>query len=62
MEGRIMSAKDKIKNTSERVSGKVKEVVGSAVGNKDLEAQGQVDQISANLKQAGEKVKDAFRV
>ncbi len=62
MEGRIMSAKDKIKNILERVSGKVKEVVGSAVGNKDLEAQGQVDQVSANLKQAGEKVKDAFRV
>ncbi len=62
MKGRIMSAKDKIKNTSEQVSGKVKEVVGSAVGNKDLEAQGQVDQMSANLKQAGEKVKDAFRV
>ncbi len=57
-----MSTTSKIKNTSERMTGKVKEVVGSAVGNRDLKLEGQVDQMSANLKQAGEKVKDAFRV
>jgi uncharacterized protein YjbJ (UPF0337 family) len=39
--------------------GKVKETVGSAVGNKDLEGKGKVDQIKAGLKDAGEDVKDA---
>ena len=57
-----MSTTSKIKNNGVRITGKVKEVVGSAVGNRDLKLEGQVDQMSANLKLAGEKVKDAFRV
>ena len=35
--------------------------VGDATDNEDLQAEGQVDQSKANVKQAGEKVKDAFQ-
>ncbi len=35
--------------------------VGGATGDRELQAEGQSDQSRSNLKQAGEKVKDAFR-
>ena len=52
---------DKAKNNTQRVKGKVKETAGKATGNDRLRRQGQVDQAKAKVKQAGEKVKDAFR-
>jgi uncharacterized protein YjbJ (UPF0337 family) len=55
-----MSAMDKIKNATEKLTGKAKESTGDAVGNPDLKAEGQADQTKGDLKQAGEKVKDAF--
>jgi uncharacterized protein YjbJ (UPF0337 family) len=56
-----MTSTDKVKNTAQQAKGKVKETVGSATGNDDLEAEGQAEQVVGNLKQAGEKVKDAFK-
>ncbi|MGV0490198.1 CsbD family protein [Mycobacterium kansasii] len=56
-----MSAKDKLKNKVEDFGGRAKEAVGRATGNKDTRDEGRVDQAKANLKDAGEKVKDAFR-
>ena len=56
-----MARDDKIDNKSEEVTGKVKEGVGRATDDERLEAEGRADQTSANLKQAGEKVKDAFK-
>ena len=56
-----MSATDKIKNTGESVVGKVKEAVGKGKGDEQLEAEGRADQTSADFKQAGEHVKDAFK-
>jgi uncharacterized protein YjbJ (UPF0337 family) len=56
-----MSAEDKAKNTAETAKGKVKEGVGRATGNESLEAEGHGDQAKGDLKQAGEKVKDAFK-
>jgi uncharacterized protein YjbJ (UPF0337 family) len=56
-----MSTEDKAKNKGEELKGKVKEGVGQATGNEDLEAEGKADQISGNLKDAAEKVKDAFK-
>jgi uncharacterized protein YjbJ (UPF0337 family) len=56
-----MSAEDKAKNAAEKAAGNVKENVGKATGDKSLEAEGQADQAEANLKDAGEKVKDAFK-
>ncbi|GAB3536052.1 CsbD family protein [Arthrobacter tecti] len=56
-----MGLDDKIKNAAEKVAGKVKEGHGDATGNEDLKAEGQRDQSKANLKNAGENVKDAFK-
>ncbi len=56
-----MGTDDKIDNKSEEFGGKLKEGVGRATGDEELEAQGQGDQAKSNLKQAGEKVKDAFK-
>jgi uncharacterized protein YjbJ (UPF0337 family) len=51
---------DKIDNKSEELGGKAKEATGKATDDESLEAEGKADQTSSNLKQAGEKVKDAF--
>ncbi|HMH92405.1 MAG TPA: CsbD family protein [Streptosporangiaceae bacterium] len=56
-----MSTEDKVNNKGEQLKGKVKEGVGEATNDRDLEAEGKADQISGNLKDAGEKVKDAFK-
>ena len=56
-----MSAKDKLENAAEEKVGKAKEGLGKASGDRDLEGEGKVDQTKSNLKQAGEKVKDAFK-
>ncbi|MCW3839972.1 CsbD family protein [Micromonospora yasonensis] len=56
-----MGHDDKIDNATENTAGKVKEGVGRATDNERLEAEGRTDQAEANLKQAGEKIKDAFK-
>jgi uncharacterized protein YjbJ (UPF0337 family) len=56
-----MGLDDKISNKVEETGGEVKEHVGDATGDEQLEAEGKGDQASGNLKQAGEKVKDAFK-
>jgi uncharacterized protein YjbJ (UPF0337 family) len=52
---------DKAKNIGQRAKGKVKEAAGEVTGNEHLRAEGKADQRKGNLKQAGEKVKDAFK-
>ena len=56
-----MGLGDKIGNVGEEAAGKVKEATGKATSNESLEAEGKGDQVSANVKQAGEKTKDAVR-
>jgi uncharacterized protein YjbJ (UPF0337 family) len=56
-----MSALDKAKNKVEDLGGQAKEASGKATGDKSTENEGKVDQVKANLKDAGEKVKDAFK-
>jgi uncharacterized protein YjbJ (UPF0337 family) len=56
-----MGLDDKASNKAEEVGGEVKERVGRATDDEQLEAEGRTDQSKANLKQAGEKIKDAFR-
>jgi uncharacterized protein YjbJ (UPF0337 family) len=56
-----MGLDDKIRNAAEDLSGKSKETVGRGTGDEGLEAEGRTDQASSDLKQAGEKVKDAFK-
>jgi uncharacterized protein YjbJ (UPF0337 family) len=61
LEGDRMGTDDKIDNKADELKGKVKEGVGDATGDRDLQAEGQADQAKGNLKQAGEKIKDAFK-
>ena len=56
-----MGLDDKIENTAEKLGGKGKEAAGDATGDENLRAEGQGDQAKGDLKQAGEKVKDAFK-
>jgi uncharacterized protein YjbJ (UPF0337 family) len=56
-----MSDSDKVENKSQELKGKGKEQVGKAIGNEQMQAEGKADQTKGNLKQAGEKVKDAFK-
>jgi uncharacterized protein YjbJ (UPF0337 family) len=56
-----MTMKDKAKNLFQVGRGRAKEDAGSAVGNPDLQKEGRHEQRAGDLKQAGEKVKDAFR-
>ncbi|MFE6054907.1 CsbD family protein [Kitasatospora sp. NPDC056446] len=51
----------KAAHKAEAVKGGVKKNVGRATGDRVLEAEGRGDQIKGNLKQAGTKVKDAFK-
>jgi uncharacterized protein YjbJ (UPF0337 family) len=56
-----MSGADKVRNKAQKASGVAKEAVGRATGNRRLEAEGRNDQRRADLKDAGEKIKDVFR-
>ena len=56
-----MGQADKLNNTKDDMAGKAKEAAGKVTGNERLEAEGKTDQSKADLKQAGEKVKDAAR-
>ncbi len=55
-----MTKRDKVKNAAQIAKGKAEEAAGKKLGNPDLELDGKMDQVKGNLKQAGEKVKDAF--
>ena len=55
-----MSALDKLKNKAQELGGKAKTKTGEATGDKDLKAEGKADSTKGNLKQAGEKAKDAL--
>jgi uncharacterized protein YjbJ (UPF0337 family) len=56
-----MSATDKLKNAVQDVEGKAKEAAGRATGDRSTENEGRGDQAKADLKNAGENVKDAFK-
>jgi uncharacterized protein YjbJ (UPF0337 family) len=56
-----VSTEDKAKNKTQELKGRVKQGVGDATDDPQLEREGRADQTKGNLKQAGEKVKDALR-
>ena len=56
-----MGLDDKIDNAAEKVGGKAKVAAGEATDDESLKAEGEMDQTKSDLKQAGEKVKDAFK-
>ena len=51
---------DKLKNKKDEAQGAAKERVGKATDDDKMEREGKTDQTKSNLKQAGEKAKDAF--
>jgi uncharacterized protein YjbJ (UPF0337 family) len=56
-----MATTDKAKNTAQQAKGKLKETIGKVSGNNKLRTEGKADQVKGNVKQAGEKLKDAFK-
>ena len=59
--GDPMGTEDKLENAADEKIGEAKEAMGKATDDESLESEGKLDQTKADLKQAGEKVKDAFR-
>jgi uncharacterized protein YjbJ (UPF0337 family) len=55
------AARNKTRNATEKVKGQAKQAAGRVTGDRRLEAEGRAAKTRANLKQAGEKLKDAFR-
>jgi uncharacterized protein YjbJ (UPF0337 family) len=56
-----MSAIDKAKNKAQEAKGHVKDAAGRATKDRSLQAEGKGDKVAGNLKQAGEKMKDAVK-
>jgi uncharacterized protein YjbJ (UPF0337 family) len=52
---------EKLNNKKDEAKGAAKEHVGKASGDEQMEREGKTEQGVSNLKQAGEKVKDAFK-
>lgn len=57
-----MSAGNKARNKALRVKGATKEAAGRVMNDREMQARGKADQRRSHLKDAGEKVKDAFRI
>ncbi|MDT0330295.1 CsbD family protein [Nocardiopsis lambiniae] len=55
-----MTEDNKAKNKFDEAKGKGKESLGKATGNEQWQAEGKTEKTTSKLKQAGEKVKDAF--
>lgn len=55
-----MAGSDKVEGKAEELKGAVKEQVGDATNNRDLQADGAGDQASGNAKQAIGEAKDAL--
>ena len=56
-----MSASKKAKDKGQAAKGKVRKGTGKALGDPVLEGEGKAEEVKGNLKQVGEKVKDAAR-
>jgi uncharacterized protein YjbJ (UPF0337 family) len=57
----VVSFADKARVKAQELRGRIKRNTGEVTGDRRLEAEGRTDEVMGNLKQAGEKVKDAFR-
>ena len=56
-----MSIGKTIAHKAEAAKGTAKKILGRSTGNTRLRVEGRVDQFKGNTKQAGDKVKDAFK-
>ena len=57
----VVSFSDKLRNKAQAFRGRIKRNTGEVTGDRGLQAEGSADEVKSSLKQAGEKVKDAFR-
>jgi uncharacterized protein YjbJ (UPF0337 family) len=56
-----MGWEDKMDNKKDELAGEAKEQFGKATDDQEMENEGKADQAKSNVKQAGEKIKDAFK-
>jgi uncharacterized protein YjbJ (UPF0337 family) len=56
-----MGFMDKAKNAAEKLMGEGKEAAGQHSNDPSMEAEGKQDEVAADLKNAGEKAKDAVK-
>jgi uncharacterized protein YjbJ (UPF0337 family) len=56
-----MATENKAANKVTELKGRAKKGLGKATGNEEMEAEGKTDEAKGNIKQAGEKVKDAIK-
>jgi uncharacterized protein YjbJ (UPF0337 family) len=54
-----VGTEDKFDNAKDRVEGRAKETFGAATGDEELRDEGRGKQTEADVKGAGEKIKDA---
>jgi uncharacterized protein YjbJ (UPF0337 family) len=57
----VVSFGNKFRNKAQELRGRIKRNTGEVIGDRGLQAEGRTDEVKSKLKQAGEKVKDAFR-
>ena len=55
-----MSFADKMNNKAREMRGRVKRNAGEVTGDRRLQAEGRAEERAGNLRQAGEKMKDAL--
>lgn len=56
-----MNVAKKSSHTAESAKGRTKRFLGRLTGNRRLRAEGRGDQVKGDTKQAGAKIKDAFK-
>ena len=56
-----MSLAKKIKDKKQVLKGRIKQGAGRTTGNERLKTEGKADRVAGDLKQSGEKAKDAFK-
>jgi uncharacterized protein YjbJ (UPF0337 family) len=56
-----MGFADKFSHKAQELRGRMKRNAGEVSGDRRLEREGRTDEVIGNLKQTGEKIKDAFR-
>jgi uncharacterized protein YjbJ (UPF0337 family) len=57
----VVSFADKLRHRAQELRGRIKRNTGEVTGDRRLQAEGTTDEVMGNLKQTGEKIKDAFR-
>ncbi|MGW6532144.1 CsbD family protein [Streptomyces venezuelae] len=56
-----MSTGQTFRNKAQALKGRITERLGRTTRNRRLQRKGRTDRVSGNLKQSGDKIKNAFR-